>query len=269
MSAGFNSKIFEKAMSRIGCSSSRKIVVKRGVDSTSSELRRLLEKGDCPGAVVVADHQTSGRGRKGRSWYSPPVGNLYLSVAVEVSGPVRETVPMLPLAAGIAAVDAIKRNAMIDCRLKWPNDVLVADKKLAGILVETFTLDTERLIAVVGLGVNTAKIAFPGDIADTATAVAIETTGQTGIEFLAAQWIGTLESLCLEVQRGERRAIIDAWRTRAEPFGRQVRIGSVDGTTRGLADDGRLIVITSENEEVLVAGGIVEPARREDPTPNP
>ena len=154
MSTKFNLQTFEAELSNLGCRRNREILSFNTIDSTSSELRRLLMRGGRPGTVAVADRQEAGRGRKGRSWHSPDSGNLYISVAAELVGPTRETVPMLPLAAGVAACVAIRGLTGTDARVKWPNDVLIADRKVAGILTEAYRLETVSHLAIVGLGVN-------------------------------------------------------------------------------------------------------------------
>lgn len=121
------------------------------VDSTNAEAMRLIADGAGRGAVVTARAQTAGRGRRGRSWVSPP-GNLYVSVIVElVDG---RDPGQLAFVAALAAVDALGPHG--DVRLKWPNDVLLGGRKLAGILIEV-----ENRLAVIGLGVN--LVSAPGD----------------------------------------------------------------------------------------------------------
>ncbi len=258
MSAPFNAHRFANELLRLTASPERPVLCFEELDSTSTEVRRRLRDGAPPGIVVVAQGQTAGRGRQGRVWHSPDVGNLYLSVALEVVGPTREIVPMLPLAAGVSAVDAIRAFAPVDCYLKWPNDVLVRGRKLAGLLLETSSLETRRATLIAGLGVNIGSVEFPGELTDTATSLRIENRHHGVIETLAATWIHGLESGAAKIERGEGGAIIDAWRNRAEPFGRTVRVGDIEGTTVDLEKDGRLIIHTSDNRRVLVAGGIVE-----------
>jgi BirA family biotin operon repressor/biotin-[acetyl-CoA-carboxylase] ligase len=165
---------------------------------------------------------------------------------------------MLPLAAGIAALDAIVAQADVTPLLKWPNDILVADRKLGGILSELYHMESGRIIAIVGLGVNVLSDSFPDELSGSATSLSIETGAAPPLEGLAAHWIVGLENWCSTIEEGARQRVVAAWRERAEPFGRQVRVGDIEGRTVDLSDDGRLIVVTEDNERVHLAGGIVE-----------
>lgn len=228
------------------------------LDSTSTEVRRQLKAGAPPGIVVVADRQTAGRGRQGRTWHSPDAGNLYLSFAFEVRGLTRNVVPLLPLVAGVSAVDAIRAFSPVDCRLKWPNDILVNDRKLAGLLLETSILERERAVVIAGLGVNIGRVDFPEELVGIATSLGVDERRTGSLESLSATWIHGLETGSVNLGRGGHLAVLDAWRERAEPFGRAVRVGDFEGTTIDLADDGRLILDTIDRGRIFVSGGIVE-----------
>jgi BirA family biotin operon repressor/biotin-[acetyl-CoA-carboxylase] ligase len=255
----FSPAAFRAALSALGDHAEREVVVHRETASTSTDLKRRLSNGALPGTVIAADRQTAGRGRRGRDWHSAGVGNLYISVALEIQGPARETVPMLPLAAGIAASDAIRESTRITPLLKWPNDILVKGRKLAGILTESFRLEKHRFVAVVGLGVNVAATAFPSALSDLATSLVLESGDAPALESLAARWVKGLEDWRPVIEGGKRHRVTAAWKSRAEPFGRRVRVGDIEGRTVDLLDDGRLMLLTPENERVALAGGIVEP----------
>jgi BirA family transcriptional regulator, biotin operon repressor / biotin---[acetyl-CoA-carboxylase] ligase len=234
----------------------REIAAFAEIDSTSTELKRRLVAGAAvEGALVVASAQTAGRGRLGRAWASPPSGNLYASLAVCVDGPAEERVPLVPFAAGVAAVDALAAHTASGVRLKWPNDLLLGGRKLGGILCEMPALRGERCALVVGLGVNTGRCDFPPELAGTAVCLG----GADPLPVLA-QWVARLEAWVERLSRGEIAPLIEAWRERAEPFGRRVRVGDHEGTTVGLDAGGRLLLETSSGEVVSVAGGIVEDA---------
>lgn len=143
------------------------------IGSTNAEALALARAGDAGSLWVVADEQTAGRGRRGRSWHSPP-GNLYATLLlVDVCAPARA--PQLSLVAALALADALAAAVppLADAiALKWPNDVLLRDAKLAGILVEGETLPDGRFAAAIGIGVNCA--AHPPDAAYPATDLARE-----------------------------------------------------------------------------------------------
>ncbi len=247
----------ERSLRELGDPRPRRIVVHQSIDSTSSDLRRRLPDTP-PGTLVAATHQTGGRGRQGRQWCSDPAGNLYLSLSVALSGPPRRTIAMLPLAAGAAAHEAIRTSSGLTPRLKWPNDVLAAGKKLAGLLTEAVSLAPDRAMTIVGLGVNVGQTRFPESLREIATSIALVAGRPPRLAHLAAQFVLELEARVLTIEQGPPRAIVDDWLERAEPFGRSVRVDRIEGVTKGLSPDGRLIVVTTKGEEVLIAGGIVE-----------
>jgi BirA family biotin operon repressor/biotin-[acetyl-CoA-carboxylase] ligase len=207
----------------------------------------------------VADIQETGRGRKGRVWHSLSKGNLFLSLAVEVREPIGEILPLIPLSAGIAACDAIRKTGCQDAVLKWPNDVLVSGRKLAGILCEvTDKTHNGPILSIVGLGVNISASSFPEEIAQTATCLSMLLDNPPTRECIAADWIFGLEKRLQTLSLNRKSQIIAEWKSRAEPFGRRVRVGDLEGTTRDLTSDGYLIVMRDNGEEQIVVGGIVE-----------
>src|SRR5438105_4363779 len=142
----------------------------REVDSTNVQLLAHARDGAPDGLVMVADAQRAGRGRLGRSWTAPPGGSLLVSVLLRPVLPV-ELWPLLGSAAAVAAVDAVVIACDLPARVKWPNDVLVRDRKLGGILAEA---DPSHETVVVGVGLNVAWDACPPELQETATAVSLE-----------------------------------------------------------------------------------------------
>jgi BirA family transcriptional regulator, biotin operon repressor / biotin---[acetyl-CoA-carboxylase] ligase len=233
----------------------RDVAVHAELDSTSSELVRRIAAGAAgPGSLVIAEAQTAGRGRLGRAWASPP-GNLYASLAVAVGGPPEERVPLVPLAAGVAAVDALAACGVSGVRLKWPNDLIRGGRKVGGVLCEAPALRGDRVTVVVGLGVNTGRAAFEGELAGTAGCLGGADPGP-----LIAVWVAGLEVWAERISSGEVEPLVAAWLDRAEPFGRRVRVDDREGTTVGLDAMGRLLVEVPSGEIVAVFGGIVEDA---------
>ena len=115
--------------------------------------------------MVVADEQTAGRGRQDRDWYSPPRGNLYLSLAVDLATLPREKIPLIPLAAGVALAETVRELTALEVLLKWPNDLLVDGRKLAGILPRMVHRGSCVRLARVGVGLNVVNRVPPGAIA--------------------------------------------------------------------------------------------------------
>ena len=256
MTNRFSAKRFIERIRELEGNSDRDVIVLDEVDSTSSELRRRLKNGERPNTAVVAHQQLQGRGRVGRIWHSSE-GNLCFSTSLLIGGPTDETVPLLPLAAGLALREAVAETGA-ESFLKWPNDLLIQNRKVAGILCETVRLSKEEALAVVGLGVNIADISFPEEISRTAISLGRVIQKEADMSFLAARFTVSLERLSRLISDGARSEIPDAWRKAAEPFGRRVQVGDVTGKTVDLAPDGRLIVRDAAGNDVLIAGGIVE-----------
>ncbi len=236
----------------------REVVFHPRIDSTSTDLKRRLGEDLGPGAVVAADMQEKGRGRRGNIWHSPSEGNLYVSLAVAVPEPFQKTLPLVPLAAGIAVWDAVGPIGNKVPALKWPNDLLVSDRKMAGILCESIHISKRPVVAIVGLGVNLGTEAFPGELKEIATSLKQLSDDSVDAPVLAARWVAGLEQWIRLIGQGKKRELIGAWRRRAEPFGRRVRVGDVEGETIDLAEDGRLILLKDNGEQIIVSGGIVE-----------
>lgn len=211
------------------------------VDSTMREVERHPA-----GTLVVAGEQTAGIGRHGHSWHSEADGGLYFSVILPVT-------PLLTLALGIATVEALASATRLVCDLRWPNDLMLHGRKLAGILVQSTAAG-----AVAGIGINVAQRRFPEDISALATSLYLE----TGLEFRR-------EDIFVELVRG-----LDVWRNAPparirEEFakrssyvsGKRV-IAPIGGretecTTAGLTPEGFLQVVTaSGRREAIVAGGV-------------
>ena len=195
-----------------------------------------------PGSVVLADRQTAGQGRHGRRWHSEPASGIYCSVVLK-------PMPVLTLALGLATADAIARATGIECDLRWPNDVMLAGKKVAGILVRN---------AIAGIGINVNHTSFPPELAAEATSLRLHTDrpiSSTGILLHLLPAIDTFVEL-------DQDTILRRF-TRASSYaaGRRVTVaeadGIIEGTTAGLNPAGFLIVRKDDGTDTLiVAGGV-------------
>lgn len=210
----------------------------RVVGSTNARARELAGAGAPHGTLVTATEQTAGRGRQGRTWAGPPGAALLLSLIV------REHDDLLPLRAGLAVADVAHPRAQV----KWPNDVLVERRKIAGILVEG---RPQEGWAVVGIGVNVAV-----DLADLpaelrATAGTLARTPEDVEPFLAE----LLAALHARLREPAPDAIA-ALRARDALRGRTVRWGELSGTAAGIDDSGRLLVATETDLVALESGEV-------------
>ena len=143
----------------------RRVLFFHTTASTNDVALALAAQGDCEGTIVLADQQTAGRGRLGRAWHSPAGNGLYVSLVLR---PAR--VPgLLTLAAGVALAEAVEAVTALPPDIKWPNDLLVGRRKLAGILAETASGDVPQV--VIGYGINVGRQSFPPDLSGRATSL--------------------------------------------------------------------------------------------------
>ena len=213
------------------------------------------------GAAVLALEQTRGRGRAGRSWLQVPGKGLALSVALHLGCDLRQA-GVIPLAAGLAALQAAHALGVGTARLKWPNDVLVHEKKLAGVLCEVRRTPRGDA-AVIGVGMNVlhGRDDFPAELRDAATSFALEGS-DAGLAEVAAAFLTKLEPLWDETQEGDRAAIVAAWSAQATHWGAWLRVrtpaGEVEGVAQRLDADGGLVLrLASGAETTILAGDVV------------
>lgn len=196
------------------------------------------------GDVVVADEQTAGQGRHGHSWYSAPGVGLYCSIVLEPA-------PLLTLALGLATAEAIA----IPCDLRWPNDVMVREKKVAGILVQLVEGK-----AIAGIGINLNQTAFPPELE--ATSLKLVTGRDTHPDDLLGPLLAAVDTFTKLPSDDVLRLFTCASSYAA---GRRVTVdlpdGRISGTTRGLNPDGYLIVRKDDGSDTLVLAGGVRAAR--------
>ena len=210
----------------------------RRTDSTNTRARELAAAGAPYGTLVTAGEQTAGRGRQGRTWSAPAGRSLLCSLVI------RQPPRLLPLAAGVAVAEVAGAGAM----LKWPNDVLLGGRKVAGILVEG--RPQERWAALgVGLNVAVREGDLPPELRDTATTLGLEPDAlepTLGLLLAALQrWIPATEA-----------AVLTAWRERDALRGQTVRWADGTGTAAGIDDDGRLLVSSGDRRHALDAGEV-------------
>jgi len=198
---------------------------------------------------VVADQQTAGRGRLGRTWESPPGSSLLVTVLLRRAGDPGRAV----MAAGVALAAAVDEVAGVEAGLKWPNDLVVEDRKLAGLLAEA---DGDAL--VVGAGCNVNWESFPDELAGTATACNLEAGRTVDRDALLDTF---LDRFAAALDRGD--AVVDDYRARLATVGRTVRVQHVRdddlvGTAVGVTDDGALIVRDDTGtDHTVVAADVV------------
>lgn len=267
---GFDRRAFERRLTtrRLG----RTLVARAETPSTNDLAWELLAGGAPDGTTVVTDAQPEGRGREGRTWHLAPGKGLALSLVLH-QGCDRRQVGTLPLVAGLALAQALERFR-ITATLKWPNDLLVSARKLAGVLCESRRLPEGTDVAVVGVGVNVSQQRedFPPELEGAATSLAMEGC-RAGREEVAAGFLNALEPLWTEHQEGGRAAVLDRWRKRAGYWGRMVTVrtpaGPLSGVARDLSEDGGLVLRLESGREVVALAGDLDPAAPEEPPKEP
>lgn len=241
----------------------RRIVYEREVDSTNRLARDLAIAGAAEGTIVVAETQTAGRGRMGRSWFSPAGEGIYLSLVLRPRFQPSEA-PKTTLLAGVALAEALIPVVPAPVRIKWPNDVLAGGKKVAGILVEAAVeIDAiDYLIIGVGINVNTPPRRFPAELRDRATSLAAEAGRPVARVEILADFLGRFERHYDRVGREGFGPVIRRWRELSDMAGRRVRVRSFDrrleGIISGIDDDGVLLLTGADGTVERVIAGDVE-----------
>ncbi len=235
------------------------LVRSTSTSSNDDAWEALATLGD--GVAVVALAQTSGRGRAGRSWSQVPGRGLALSVALRLGCDVRQA-GVIPLAAGLAVARACHALGVPAARLRWPNDVLVDGRKLAGVLCEVRRAagGGEAVVIGVGLNVRHARADFPEELRERATSLVLE-GADVGIEDAAAALLTCLEPLWNELQEGDRAGVLAEWSRWGAHWGEWVCVrtpaGPVEGIAQRLDADGGLVLRTDAGVETTVFAGDV------------
>lgn len=246
--------------------------------STNADAMALARAGEPEGIVVVADHQSAGRGRAGRTWEAPPGASLLMSVLLR---PPAGVMDLSTMAMAVAAAEALESIGGFAPQLKWPNDLVWPgdgssdDRKLAGVLAEAdwpagSTTDAgfrhpnpdERVVVVVGIGINVSwPSEVPGDLAEIAVACNHITPTPIDREDLLVAVLRRLDVHCTLLFGGDRAPLLAAWRTRSATLGRRVRVDlgthEVEGIAADITPEGHLVVETSDGPREIVAGDVV------------
>jgi BirA family transcriptional regulator, biotin operon repressor / biotin---[acetyl-CoA-carboxylase] ligase len=235
----------------------RELEVRAVTGSTMDDVRESAASG-AEGYVVVADRQDAGRGAHGRSWTSPAGSDLYFSVLLRPALPLTAIAP-LTLAVGVAVAEAI--DALLDrslAKVKWPNDVLLEQKKCAGVLVESRAAGPMADAVVVGVGLNVNRETFPPELAGIATSLVLA-RGDGGAYDRAA----VLGALLVSIESWYDRflaagpaPIIAAVEARLAFRAERVRCGGIEGRVAGISSEGGLRLHTDAGERVALAGRI-------------
>jgi BirA family biotin operon repressor/biotin-[acetyl-CoA-carboxylase] ligase len=236
----------------------------RLTDSTNERAKELARAGAPGGLVVTADEQTAGRGRRGHSWFGPPGSSLLYSALLRpFSGD-----PLLSLAVPLAVCEAAERLAPVSCRVKWPNDVWIEDRKLAGALVETH-LSRDAPVgeaeevgrsdggwAVIGIGLNVTveEDDFPGELREAATSLAIVAANA---ELTLAAAIAMINERLARWVAASNEEVVTEFSRRDALAGRPISWDGGEGVAAGIDDRGHLLVDTGDDEPTALGAGEV------------
>ncbi|MES2659249.1 MAG: biotin--[acetyl-CoA-carboxylase] ligase [Verrucomicrobiota bacterium] len=225
-----------------------RLLVRESVESTNDEVRVLAQAGAPDGLIILAERQTAGRGRRGAAWFSPAGESLAFSILVRPEEP-KALWPRLALAAGVAVAEAIEPFG-VQAGIKWPNDVWIGQRKVAGILVEAGTD-----FAVVGIGLNVSTTGFPAEVSEIATSLKIETSR----EFSRAEVLSAIVHRFAKRRQqisSDFEMLVSAVSQRCVLTGKQVSLltarGPREGTVEGIAAGGELMLRTAGGLERLI-----------------
>ena len=222
------------------------------LDSTNSEASALAHAGAPHGTVVVAESQSAGKGRRTRSWYSPPGANIYCSVIVRGKGQKQTLVEWLswvPLISAMAVSEAVQAVASVALTLKWPNDLLFQERKVGGILCESFHVSADEPVVIIGIGlnVNLSQESFPDELRHMATSLCELSGRPVDRNRLIAQLLAELEQGLEELKSNGPGRLRLAYMSRCHTLGTRVRVllgenQDLQGRAESISTDGALQV---------------------------
>jgi BirA family biotin operon repressor/biotin-[acetyl-CoA-carboxylase] ligase len=233
--------------------------------STNDVAAHLAELGADEGTAVVAETQTAGRGRHGRTWFSPAGAGLYASIILR---PAEERPPgnpssmgLLTLAAGVAIAEAVRVSTGLPAEIKWPNDIMIGRRKLAGILAESAGHAGAMPFVVLGFGVNLQVAAYPAELAIRATSIEAETSRPADRAQVFSEILAALAERYADLRAEKFDVILSDWRRLAPALrGAPIEWDSPGGVLRGRAENidgqGALLVRVGDRIERLIAGEI-------------
>ena len=243
----------------------RRLDIYAEVDSTNLVCAELADRGAPEGTLVVADRQSAGRGRLGRSFFSPGGTSLYASLLLRPDEPA-DQIPRYVFAAAVAVAETARERlpAGVDVQIKWPNDVLLDGRKTSGINLPA-QLQGDRLVScVLGIGINVNPVAgdFPPELVPIATSLRI--AGGVALDRLevAHAFLARLEAEIDDLRAGNHASVLDRWRAFFTMGGERVAVGGpgvareIHGICEGVDAEGALIVRTHSGEERVLAGDV-------------
>jgi len=238
----------------------KQIVYFNETDSTNTRAKDLAIKGAPEGTLVVSEKQTKGRGRKGRNWFSPSRGGIYTSLILRPRIPPNEA-PKMTLLTAVAVAETLHSLTQLKANIKWPNDILINGKKIAGILTEISTEMDAIDYIVVGLGMNVNTYNFPDDIHEKATSIFIETGKHFPRVKLIREYIQWHEKYYEIFKKSGFEPILKRWKELSNIIGRKIMVEMIDkkyiGEVQDIDSDGILILKDNSGKYHRISSGDV------------
>ncbi|HWP49803.1 MAG TPA: biotin--[acetyl-CoA-carboxylase] ligase [Candidatus Limnocylindrales bacterium] len=230
------------------------------VPSTNEVALELASKGALEGTVVLAESQTRGRGRMGRSWYSPPGEGIYISVILKPPLPPQKAYQITFMAA-VAAAETLRHLSGLDVQIKWPNDLMIRNKKVGGILTELKAGPDRIHWVVTGIGINANIVQFPQELQDQVTSLMLESGYPVRRIPLIQRLLRNFEKWYFLILEGNFPKLFETWCSLSCTLGNQVEIKIGEEIIRGLAtrveQDGTLYVREDSGQERPIVTGDV------------
>ena len=227
------------------------------IDSTNSFLINSKEYTK-HGTVLLSENQTAGRGRKDRQWFSAPDQNLTFSILLNEDLN-SEIINIINLGSSLAVAQSIENLYQLPCELKWPNDVLVNKRKVAGILLESASSGADLTRVVIGIGINVNQPNFTGKFIIPPTSIKKEFKNSIERERLLSEFLNNFE-IVLEQCSNDPQKVLNDWKTRCKMLGERIKIVEEDKTFSGILDDidenGFLILKIGDKKEIIHYGDV-------------
>lgn len=252
--AAFDVPQFLALLRSRGCSLGEPFSYSSETASTNDLARDAAREGAVSGATFLADAQTAGRGRRGRQWLTEACEGLLFSFILRPQLDASR-LSMLTLSVGLGVQTALAELCTVALRIKWPNDVLADQRKLAGILVEAQSTQDGRTHVIVGVGINILGKAFAPELAGRATSLAL-LGGQCCREEALVRVLQGVEHWLQKLDSGNVSAVVAALRERDALFDRHVKVDGVAGVARGIDADGCLLLETAAGVRAVRAGTV-------------
>lgn len=213
------------------------------VDSTQKIARDIIYKTGESEFIVIAKQQTKGYGRRQREWHSPP-GGLYASIVLNIK---TKNLNIIPLAVALAVRKAISEICKIDVKVKWPNDIIVNDRKLGGIITETILIGEKLKNTIIGIGlnINIKREQFPSELREKATSTLIETGKKFKIKPILNKVIEKIIRYLKLIENNLEKKLLNEWKKYDIVLGREIKIlneKEIEGYAVDIKDNGALIL---------------------------